>query len=349
MKNLFYFILLSIALPVFAQEDKLYHLKANDSVKLTVFREPDLTATEQLTAAGEVSFPLIGSVRLLGLTIAEAEALVTSRYDADYLVSPSLSINVINAADEIISVLGAVENPGQQNIAVNETLDLVTALDSAGGLAAHADPTRIELKRDDQTLTFDLDELRAPGATQIILQHGDRINVPASLFANKTVTILGEVANPGVEDFPVNGKLTLDVLVAKRGGPTDVADTNRITVKRNGQVFSGIMGRGQILVPGDLVTVPPSRFAGKFVTVEGSVNRPGKVPFDLDGSFTLLEAIGAAGGFTRLARETKVRVIRNVGGKQQVFEKNCKDIKEGKAPRFPLQPGDRINVRERIF
>ncbi len=348
MKNLLHLVLLFLAFPTEAQVAPLYRLKANDQVRLTVFREPDLTVTEQLTAAGEVSFPLIGSVRLLGLTIAEAEALVTARYDADYLVSPSLSINVINAADEIISVIGAVNNPAQQNIAVNETLDLVTAIDSAGGLAAHADSTRIELKRGDQTMIFNLDELRAKGASQVILQHGDRINVPASRFANKTVTILGEITNPGVENFPVSGKLTLDLLIALRDGPTEIADTARITVKRNGRIYSARMGIDQMLLPGDLVTIPASRFAGKFVEVDGSVNRPGKVPFDLDGKFTVLEAIRAAGNFTNLARE-KVTIIRTVGGKQNVFEVDCKDIKDGKALDPPLQPGDRINVKERIF
>lgn len=335
--------------PVTVQDSSLYRLKSNDQVRLTVFREPDLDATEQLTAAGEVSFPLIGSVRLLGLTIAEAEALVTARYDADYLVSPSLSINVLNAADEVVSILGAVNNPGKQNIAVNDTLDLVTAIDSSGGLAAHADPRRIELKRDGQTMTFNWEALRAPGATQVVLKHGDHINVPASPFANKTVTILGQISDPGVATFPVSGKLTLDVLVAERGGPTEIADVERITIERGGKIYSGTLGKQQGLLPGDLVTIPVSRFAGKSVTINGSVGRPGNIPFPLNGRLKLLDAINRAGGFTRLARKSKVTIFRTAGDEEKRFEVDCDDIADGEAPDVPLQPGDRVNVNERIF
>lgn len=344
-----FLLLLSAGIAV-AQDAPLYRLKANDQVRLTVFREPDLTATEQLTVAGEVSFPLIGSVPLLGLTLAEAEKLVTAKYDADYLVEPSLSINLISAADEVIAVLGAVNNPGQQNIPVNTTLDLVTAIDSAGGLAAHADPKRLELKREGETLTFELSQLRAADAEQVILKHGDRINVPASPFANKTVTILGEVGNPGTEAFPISGELTLDLLIANRGDLTGEADRARITIKRNGKFISGLIGRGQALLPGDQVTIPPSRFVGKFVNISGPVARPGQIPFPLDGRLSLVEAIDLAGDFTKMASPSrKVKLSRTVRGSIVSKTHSVKDILSGKEKSVPLQPGDRIEVIKRFF
>lgn len=332
-----------------AEQTSVYQLKPNDTVRLTVFQEPDLTATEQLTVAGEVSFPLIGSVKLLGLSIAEAEAVVTSRYDADYLVSPSLSINVITAADEVISVLGAVNNPGQQNIPVSSTLDLVTALDSAGGLAPHGDSNRIELKRGDETLTYRMTALRASDAAQVRLQNGDRINVPASPFANKSVTILGEVSDPGTMKFPISGQLSLDVLLASRGGLSEVADSGRITIKRDGEIYSGTVGNGFLLQPGDLVTVPPSRFAGKTVSLSGKVARAGEVPFPLNGRLGLLEAITRAGGFDRLANRKKVTVKRVVDGREQIFKVDCAAIQKGKVAGIPLVPGDKVHVAERLF
>ena len=332
-----------------AQEASVYLLKPNDSIRLTVFQEPDLTSTEQLTVAGEASFPLIGSVKLLGLSIAEAEALVTAKYDADYLVSPSLSINVINAADEVISVLGAVNNPGQQNIPANSTLDLVTALDSAGGLAPHGDPERIELKRGDKTLNYQMSALRASNAPQVTLQNGDRVNIPASPFANKSVTLLGEVAEPGTMEFPISGKLSLDVLVASRGGLTEVADAARLTIKRDGEIFSGSLGRQIFLAPGDLVTIPPSRFAGKTVAIGGKVARAGEIPFPLDGKLDLLGAITRAGGFDRLANRKKVTVTRVISNREQVFKVDCAAMEKGEIATMPLVPGDRIHVPERMF
>ncbi|MDF1713461.1 MAG: SLBB domain-containing protein [Akkermansiaceae bacterium] len=332
-----------------AQEAKAYRLKANDEISLTIFREPDLAATEKLTITGEVSFHLIGSIQLLGLTIGEAEKLVTEKYDADYLVSPSLSINVVNAADELISVLGAVNNPGQQNIPVNETLDLATAIESAGGLAAHADSERIELKRGDETQTFRLADLNSANAPQVVLNHGDRVNVAASPFANKTVTILGEVNAPGSFPFPISGQMSLDLLIASSNGLTKIADPGRITIKRNGKIYSGTLGRQQGLAPGDLVTIPPSRFAGKSLTFSGKVARPGDIPFPLNGKLDILGAVNLAGGFDRLANKKKVTLVRVINGKEQSFTLNCEKMLDGEQASTPLQPGDRIFVKERVF
>ena len=350
MKTLLNTLLLFLwGMQLMAEDAKIYQLKSNDTIRLTVFQEPDLTATEQLTVAGEVSFPLIGSTKLLGLSIAEAEALVTARYDADYLVSPRLSINVVNAADEVISVLGAVNNPGQQNIPVNATLDLVTALDSAGGLASHGDPQRIELKRGDQIFTYQMAGLRAANAPQITLQNGDRVNVPASPFANKSVTILGEVTEPGSVKFPISGQLSLDVLVASRGGLTEIADPARLTIKRGGEIYSAQLGQQQSLAPGDLVTIPPSRFAGKTVVLSGKVARSGELPFPLNGRLDLLGAITRAGGFDRLANRKKVTVTRLINGREQVYRLDCAAMEKGKVASLPLVPGDKIHVSERLF
>jgi polysaccharide export outer membrane protein len=349
LQTLLYLLLLLVG-HLSAQEAPVYRLKANDTVRLTVFQESDLSVSEKLTVAGEVSFPLIGSVRLLGLSIAEAEKVVTAKYEADYLVSPSLSINVMNAADEIISVLGAVNSTGNQGIPVNGTLDLVTALDSAGGLASHADPDRIELKRDGQTYTFKMAALRAPDAEQVILQHGDRINVPASPYANKSVTILGQVKKPGVVNFPISGQLSLDVLLATSGGLTEIADPGRLTIQRDGEIYSGKLGVQQKLAPGDLVIIPASRFAGKFVILGGNVGKPGQVPFPLNGKLTALNAITLlGGGFDRLANRKKVTLTRMVNGESKVYRLDCDAMQEGKIADVALQPDDRIFVPERIF
>ena len=103
-------------------------------------------------------------------------------------------------------------------------------------------------------------------------------------------------------EFPISGKLSLDVLVASRGGLTEIADAARLTIKRDGEIFSGGLGKQIFLAPGDLVTIPPSRFAGKTVAISGKVAREGEVPFPLDGRLDLLGAITRAGGFDRLSQ-----------------------------------------------
>ena len=184
----------------------------------------------------------------------------------------------------------------------------------------------------------------------MILEHGDRINVPASPYANKTVMIMGEVKRPGPVTFPVNGRLDLEMAVGLAGGLTELADTSRITVKRDGRNYSASLKSGQrTLAPGDIVSVPPSRFLGKTVTVMGLVAKPGPVQFPPNGKLDVLTAISLSGGFARLANQKKVTIIRRSGDKDQSWVLNLVDMAEGKVPFFFLIPGDTISVPERRF
>ena len=143
-KTLVLLVALAGAGLLIAQEgSEPYRLKANDQVRLSVFQEPDLLTEVTLTLGGEASFPLIGSVKLGGMSLKEAEERVTELYNADYLVEPKLSINLMAASAERVTVIGAVVKPGEISIPPNSKLDLVSAVDWAGGSAVHADESRV--------------------------------------------------------------------------------------------------------------------------------------------------------------------------------------------------------------
>lgn len=349
LRTLAALLLWALPLAASAQGDSAYRLKPNDQIRLNVFQHEDLLSEVQLTLAGEASFPLIGAIHLAGMTIKEAEVEIAALYDADYLVTPQVNINVLNAAADRVTVTGAVTKPGEVLIAPNTTLDLVNAIDWAGGLAPHADERRIELKRGETTKPYNLSTLRAKGAAQVVLQNGDRINVPSSAYAGKTVMVVGAITKTGPVDFPVQGKLDLDTAIGIAGGATEAADPSRITVKRAGKIFSAKLGGGHRLAPGDIVTIPISRFVGKTVTVIGQVGKPGQLPFPVDGKLDLLSAIARAGGPGRLANKRKVTVTRHTpaGNKSERFDFD--DMAEGKIPLFYLLPGDTLSIPERRF
>lgn len=335
-----------------AQEThEAYRLKANDVIFVSVFGEADLSKEVQLTISGEASLPLIGGgVVLAGLTLKEAEDKITGLYKPDYLVEPRITVNLANAADERVTVMGAVMRPGQVMIPPETTLDLVGAIDSAGGLAPQADADRVELKRGDTVKNFALDDLRKEGAAQIMLVHGDRVNVPTSPFANTFVTVIGEVGNPGQITFPNNGVLDVATAVALAGNLGPEADPGRITVKRAGRTFSASLnGGGGRLVPGDVVEVGRSPFAGQTVTVMGKVASPGQVAFPLNGQLDLLGAIAMAGGFDRLANQKKVTVSRLGPDGTQSWTFDVTDMQEGKVAKFALRPNDTVSVPVRRF
>jgi polysaccharide export outer membrane protein len=87
-------------------------------------------------------------------------------------------------------------------------------------------------------------------------------------------------------------------------------------------------------------------YAKRTFTVLGQVQHPGPVELVGDQSVNLLEAIGMAGGYTRIADPGKIAIRRTGGGQDQVFRVNAK---RDDAAQFIIKPGDIITVAESIF
>ena len=92
-------------------------------------------------------------------------------------------------------------------------------------------------------------------------------------------------------------------------------------------------------------------YAKKTFTVLGQVGHPGSFDLVGDQSVTLLEAIGIAGGYTRIADPGKITIRRRENGQEQVFRVNAKhpDRSGVGAENFIIKPGDVVTVGESIF
>ena len=92
-------------------------------------------------------------------------------------------------------------------------------------------------------------------------------------------------------------------------------------------------------------------YAKRTFTVLGQVNRPGSYELVGDQAVNLLEAIGMAGGYTRIADPGKITIHRRESGQDQMFRVNAKrPDKDGiGASSFSIKPGDIITVAESIF
>jgi polysaccharide export outer membrane protein len=238
-----------------------YRLKPNDLVSLSVFEEPDLSTRTRILKTGEGVFPLIGTVKIGGVTVAGATRLIRDLYARDYLVDPKVTLTVDEYATEFVSVVGAVASPGQVPIPVSGNLDLSSALAAAGGLAPHADPNRINVVRaSGATSTFSQSSIQSGGG--IALAAGDRIVVYESSYMKKSVTILGQVRQPGQVDFPLDGRLDLLTAISRAGGFTELASRKKIAVNRGGKTIFFDMREGKeqvskefLLQPDDIITV----------------------------------------------------------------------------------------------
>lgn len=261
---------MAVSLPAFAagEEDASYVLRPNDSIRLAVYEEPDLSVQVRILKTGEASFPLVGSVKVSGLSVSAAATKIRDLYARDYLVDPKVTLTVDEYATELISVIGAVKNPGQIPIPVSGQLDLASAMASAGGLAEDANPGGIQLVRASGTTSiFSMADIQAGAGGRIRLEAGDRIIVNRSPFIGKTLTVLGQVGKPGPLAFPASGRLDLVNAIALCGGLTELANPKKITINRKGKIilldFKATSQRGDqpfLLQPEDVITVPERLF-----------------------------------------------------------------------------------------
>ena len=124
-----------------------YVLQAGDEIDIQVYREPELSGTFKLNAAGEIRHSLVGPVPLAGLTVEAAEADFTQRLAKDYLVNPRVIVKLAATQSSQIVVLGEVEKPGVYPLPFGEEMTLLQAIAGAGGFTELASPDRVSLVR----------------------------------------------------------------------------------------------------------------------------------------------------------------------------------------------------------
>ena len=261
------FVLVSAAAFGVEKEDATYTLRPNDTIRLAVYEEPDLSVQVRILKTGQASFPLVGSVEVGGLSVVAAATKIRELYAKDYLVDPKLTLTVDEYATEFISVIGAVKIPGQIPMPVSGRLDLASAMATAGGLAENADANGIQLVRaSGTTSSFSMSSISGVSG-RIRLEAGDRLIVNQSAFVGKTMTVLGQVGKPGPIAFPLNGRLDLVNAIAMAGGLTELANPKKVTISRKGNVttvdFKAVSQRGDrpfLLQPDDVVTVAERLF-----------------------------------------------------------------------------------------
>jgi polysaccharide export outer membrane protein len=166
-----------------------YVLRSNDQVAVEVFGEDDLRTNTRLNGEGNLSLPLLGSVHLGGLTLAQAASKITELYGRDYLVNPRVNISLVGYAKRRFTILGQVNRPGSYEMPEGspDGVDLLEAIAMAGGYTRIAAPERISVRRrsasgDDEILRVDAKRLAKRGGESFQVVPGDTVTVAESLF-----------------------------------------------------------------------------------------------------------------------------------------------------------------------
>lgn len=154
-----------------------------DNVEIRVFREDDLTTEGQLSSDGSIIMPLIGKVRLEGLTTQQASELIAGKLKDGYLVRPEVSVSIGARIRRSVTILGQVQNPGVFEIPPHRLLTLAEALGLAGGSTRIANTKKVTLKRGNgEVRIINLKDITNGRGKDIPLKDGDIVTIPESLF-----------------------------------------------------------------------------------------------------------------------------------------------------------------------
>ncbi|MEL6486407.1 MAG: polysaccharide biosynthesis/export family protein [Pseudomonadota bacterium] len=90
-----------------------YSLRPSDIISINVFREPDFSLESVLVGVdGVVSMPMLGAVKVGGLTTSEAETLLANKLKVVGLKEPRVAVNISEYSSHLVTVEGAVTTPG---------------------------------------------------------------------------------------------------------------------------------------------------------------------------------------------------------------------------------------------
>jgi polysaccharide export outer membrane protein len=264
-------LLLACALPSFSQAPAVpaapavaneYRLGAGDVVRISVFQNPDLTLETRVTEAGIVSYPLLGTIRLGGQSVTNAEKLIADGLrNGNFVKSPQVTLVVLQVRGNQASVLGQVNRPGRYPLEVAD-MRLSDLLAMAGGTATSgADMVVVTGTREGKPFRqeVDLPSVFAVGGASkdLFILNGDTIWVDRQPL----VYIYGEVQRPG--PMRLEREMTLLQALATGGGLTQRGTAKGIVVHRKGgdakvQVITP--GMTDTLRDGDVVYVRESLF-----------------------------------------------------------------------------------------
>jgi len=222
---------------------KDYRIGPDDLIEVTVFEDEKLNKVVRVSSQGNVNLPLIGVLRVRGLTGSEMEKEIRDLLAEKYLQDPHVSVFIKEYHNQRISMLGAVTKPGVYDVTGEKTvLDLLSLAggirDDAGKMLFLIRPPKMDedaAKKGKEpeaatakTFTAELEELLIKGNLNLnfALEHGDVVNIPP---AGK-VFVGGLVQNPG--GFTINKTMTLTQAIAVAGGLSTKADGTETRIFR---------------------------------------------------------------------------------------------------------------------
>lgn len=244
-----------------------YVLGEGDLLKISVYENEDLASVTRVSGEGAISFPLVGQVKVTGLTVLEAEQKLTGLLANGYVIDPHVSILVTEYWSKRVTILGEITKPGLYEL--NGNVTLIEIISRAGGLTDKAGDTLVIQRKQSNShaggqdpenggISVSLKNLMEKGdlSVNLVVQDGD------SIFINRAgfVYVTGEVNKPGA--YKIDDGTTVIMAITLAGGLTDKASPGRTSIirKNDGGEKKSRVDMNYSVQPDDVITVPESFF-----------------------------------------------------------------------------------------
>jgi polysaccharide export outer membrane protein len=219
----------ALAQPVIDKPEHL--LGSGDTIRVNVYQNPDLSLETRLSEQGQISFPLIGMVPLVGTTLVAAQDKIAKMLrDGGFVLKPQVSVQLVQIRSSQISILGQVGRPGRYPIeTVNSKVSEMIA--AAGGVVpGGGDVVTLVGTRNGKSVKYEVDlpVILQSGKTEfdVAVANGDIIYVDRA----PVVYLYGEVQRPG--SIRLERGMTVMQALAQAGGLTQRGTERGMRVHR---------------------------------------------------------------------------------------------------------------------
>ena len=332
-----------------------YRLGTGDEIIIQIWGEVRSRESLIVERNGTITPTGLGQVKVAGLTVAEAKAMLIRRFSAIHSGVRNGASNATTFVDvfpgtlrqKSVIVVGEVNRPG--NYFIPSTAGVVAAIARAGGPTDRAGLRNVHIRRGgaDRIDSLDLYDFFLTGriTDTITLADFDVILVNP---VQKRVGIDGAVRRPG--QYELKAGETFDDLFRFSGGLLSEAFTRNITIERT---EAGVERRSMTINKEDFVNISPQNndfilidFIDKVnntVSIEGVVERPGK--WEFREGMKVSDLIELAGGVLDHFFGDRIEIFRtNPDFTKEVLSLNVRNLLDGTGSDLYLQKWDVVRV-----
>jgi len=262
VKLVFLFLLLLVPGAASAT-DSDYQVGDGDVLRVTVYNHADLSTVARVSGGGTILFPLVGQLKVDGLTVDQVADKVSRALSAGYLVNPQVSVFVEEFRSKKVTIIGQVNNPGLYEL--SGQISLLELISKAGGLTQdYGDTVTIHRKKSTkdsgtEVLTINLKNVLENGASELdvpILDGDSAVVAKARVFF-----VTGEVSRPDAYKFEEGTTVIKAITMA--GGFTNLAAKGKVKLYREINGKKNVAERVSMdmpVLPDDVIVVPESFF-----------------------------------------------------------------------------------------